>query len=98
MCRNPVPTRSSPVLGDNYTVAFKLESTVPAWLRAIGATSMPLGLDLQGGVHFLMQVDQSDVIEKQENSYADDIRSLLRDKQIRYESVTRNSQGRRAFR
>src|SRR5574337_119805 len=78
------------LLGDNYTVAFKLQSTVPAWLGAIGARSMPLGLDLQGGVHFLMQVDQNDVIDKQESSYADDIRSLLRDNKIRYESVTRN--------
>jgi preprotein translocase subunit SecD len=79
------------LLGDKYTVAFKLQSTVPAWLGAIGARSMPLGLDLQGGVHFLMQVDQDDVIDKQESSYADDIRSLLRDKNIRYESVARNS-------
>ena len=79
------------LLGDKYTVAFKLQSTVPAWLGAIGARSMPLGLDLQGGVHFLMQVDQNDVIDKQESNYADDIRSVLRDKKIRYESVTRNS-------
>jgi preprotein translocase subunit SecD len=78
-------------LGDGYTVAFKLQSNVPGWLSAIGARSMPLGLDLQGGVHFLMQVDQKDAIEKQENSYADDIRSLLRDKNIRYESVTRSA-------
>ncbi len=78
-------------LGDGYTVAFKLQSNVPSWLRAIGARSMPLGLDLQGGVHFLMQVDQNDAIDKQENSYADDIRSLLRQKNIRYESVTRNT-------
>jgi len=77
-------------LGDGYTVAFKLQSTVPAWLRAVGARSMPLGLDLQGGVHFLMQVDQDDVLDKQEDSYADDIRSLLRDKNIHYESVARN--------
>ena len=75
------------LLGDSYSVAFKLESTVPGWLRAIGARSMPLGLDLQGGVHFLMQVDGKDVIDKQESSYAEDIRSLLRDKKIRYESV-----------
>jgi len=79
------------VLGDGYTVAFKLQSNVPGWLSAIGARSMPLGLDLQGGVHFLMQVDQKDAIEKQENSYADDIRSLLRQKNIRYESVTRST-------
>jgi preprotein translocase subunit SecD len=78
-------------LGDGYTVAFKLQSNVPGWLRAIGARSMPLGLDLQGGVHFLMQVDQNDAIDKQENSYADDIRNLLRQKNIRYESVTRNT-------
>ncbi len=79
-------------LGDDYTVAFNLKSTVPNWLTAIGAKSMPLGLDLQGGVHFLMQVDQNDVVDKQETRYADDIRSLLREKNIRYESVTRNSQ------
>jgi len=78
-------------VGDGYTVAFKLQSNVPGWLQAIGARSMPLGLDLQGGVHFLMQVDQNDAIDKQENSYADDIRSLLRQKNIRYESVTRNT-------
>jgi preprotein translocase subunit SecD len=79
------------VLGDGYTVAFKLQSVVPGWLRAVGARSMPLGLDLQGGVHFLMQVDENDAIDKQESSYADDIRSLLRDKNIRYESVARNT-------
>lgn len=78
-------------LGDSYTVAFKLQSTVPRWLQAIGARSMPLGLDLQGGVHFLMQVDQSDVVDKQENSYADNIRALLRTKNIHYESVVRNA-------
>jgi len=79
-------------LGDGYTVAFKLQPTVPRWLTAIGANAMPLGLDLQGGVHFLMQVDQNDVIDKQETTYADDIRSLLRDKKLRYLSVTRNPQ------
>ena len=79
-------------LGDNYTVALNLASTVPGWLRAIHANSMPLGLDLQGGVHFLMSVDQNAVVDKQEERYADDIRSLLREKNIRYESVTRNAQ------
>lgn len=79
-------------VGDDYTVAFNLKSTVPGWLNAIGAKPMPLGLDLQGGVHFLMQVDQDDVIDKQETRYADDIRALLREKNIRYESVTRNAQ------
>ncbi|GAB3783440.1 protein translocase subunit SecD [Dyella agri] len=79
------------LLGDGYTVAFKLQSSVPRWLTTIGANSMPLGLDLQGGVHFLMQVDQSGVLDKLENSYADDIRNQLRDKNIRYESVTRST-------
>lgn len=78
-------------LGDDYTVAFNLESTVPRWLQAIGARSMPLGLDLQGGVHFLMAVDQNDVLDKQEARYTGDIASLLHDKNIHYSSVERNS-------
>jgi len=80
------------VLGDNYTVALNLASTVPSWLRAIHANSMPLGLDLQGGVHFLMRVDQDAVVDKQEERYANDLRSLLREKNIRYDSVNRNAQ------
>ena len=79
------------LLGDGYTVALKLQSSVPRWLQAIHANAMPLGLDLQGGVHFLMQVDQSGVLDKLENSYADDIRSELRGKNIRYDSVTRST-------
>jgi preprotein translocase subunit SecD len=80
-------------LGDKYTVALNLASTVPAWMRAIGANSMPLGLDLQGGVHFLMQVDQKSVLDGQEQRYVDDIRSLLRDKGIRNAKVNRSAQG-----
>jgi len=80
-----------PVLGDDYTVAFNLESTVPKWLQAIGARAMPLGLDLQGGVHFLMDVDQKDVLDKQEIRYTGDITALLRDKNIPFTSVARNS-------
>lgn len=80
-------------LGDNYIVALNLASTVPGWMRAIGAREMPKGLDLQGGVHFLMQVDDKDVIEKQLQRYADDIRSALRDRNIRYQSVARSGEG-----
>src|SRR5690606_944175 len=80
-------------LGDNYTVALNLASTVPQWMRAIGANSMPLGLDLQGGVHFLMQVDQKSFLLGQEQRYVDDIRSLLREKEIRNAKVDRGSQG-----
>jgi preprotein translocase subunit SecD len=78
-------------LGDSYTIAFNLESTVPSWLRAIGGRPMPLGLDLQGGVRFLMAVDQDDVIDKQENRYTQDITALLKDKKIQFVSVARNA-------
>ena len=80
-------------LGEQYVVAPNLASTVPAWMRAIGAREMPKGLDLQGGVHFLMEVDDKDVLEKQLQRYSDDIRSALRDKNIRYQSVGRGPQG-----
>src|SRR3546814_8473134 len=53
-----------PVLGENYVVALNLASTVPPWLEALRARPMLLGLDLQGGVHFLLQVDQQAALEK----------------------------------
>ncbi len=80
-------------LGDNYTVALNLATTVPKWLQAIGARAMPLGLDLQGGVHFLMAVDQDAVLQKQQQRYLDDIRSILRQKQIPYDAVTVSGNG-----
>ena len=80
-----------PLLGDDYTVAYNQQSTVPAWLSAIGGRSMPLGLDLQGGVRFLMAVDQNDVVDKQETRYAQDIAALLKDKKISFVSVARNA-------
>ncbi len=80
-------------LGDDYTVALNLATTVPKWLQAIGARSMPLGLDLQGGVHFLMSVDQQAVIKKQQQRYLDDIRSTLRQKKIPYEAVSLSGKG-----
>jgi preprotein translocase subunit SecD len=72
-----------------YVVALNLASTVPAWLDAIGAQSMVLGLDLQGGVHFVMEVDQRAALEKRENALADDIRGILREADIRYREVAR---------
>lgn len=80
-------------LGDRYTTALNLASTVPGWLRAIGANSMPLGLDLQGGVHFLMQVDQKSVHDTQQQHHVDDIRGLLRERGIRNASVAAGAQG-----
>ncbi len=76
-------------LGDNYTVALNLLPATPAWIRAIGANPMYLGLDLRGGVHFLMQVDMVAALKKAEERYVDDLRSLLRDKKVRYLTVNR---------
>ncbi|MCB1636427.1 MAG: protein translocase subunit SecD, partial [Xanthomonadales bacterium] len=72
-----------------FVVALNLASTVPGWLRGIGADSMPLGLDLQGGVHFLMEVDQRDVTNREYDRYVDDVRASLREQGIDYLSVTR---------
>ena len=80
-------------LGSGYNVALNLASTVPDWLTAIGGKSMALGLDLRGGVHFLMEIDQRAALEKQAERKADDIRSILRSNDIRYRSVTRGPQG-----
>lgn len=78
-------------LGENYTVALNLASTVPDWLSNLGAKPMVLGLDLQGGVHFVLQVDQKAALEKRLDGYAEDIRSSLRDARIPYQSVERRS-------
>ena len=80
-------------LGNDYVVAVNLASTVPGWLSALGGKPMLLGLDLRGGVHFKMEVDQRAALDKRENGFADDIRSLLRDKSIKYTGVTRNAEG-----
>ena len=74
-------------LGRGYIVAQNLASTVPAWLEAIGARPMLLGLDLQGGVHFLLQVDQQAVLERREATFAEQIRVVLRENRIATEEV-----------
>lgn len=80
-------------LGNDYVVALNLASTVPSWLESIRARPMTLGLDLQGGVRFLMQVDQAAAMEKRLESMADDVRVQLRDARIRYDSVERTPDG-----
>ena len=80
-------------LGAGYVVALNLASTVPDWLKALGGKPMFLGLDLRGGVHFLMQVDRNAALDKRFDAYAEDLRVLLREKRIRYESVERSSDG-----
>jgi preprotein translocase subunit SecD len=79
------------VYGDRYTVALNLAPATPNWLRAIGASPMYLGLDLRGGVHFLMQVDMEAAIRQAEERYAEDIRTLLRDNKIRYGAVDKSN-------
>jgi preprotein translocase subunit SecD len=80
-------------LGDQYIVALNMASTTPAWLSAMGASPMPLGLDLQGGVHFLLEVDQKATIDKLQTRYRDDISTALRDAKIRYDSVSATPNG-----
>jgi len=80
-------------LGDPYVVALNLAHSTPSWLRAIGGKPMTLGLDLQGGVHFLMQVDMETARNQQLDRYVDDIRAALRDKGIRYVSVRHEGNG-----
>jgi preprotein translocase subunit SecD len=82
-----------PELGARYTTALNLASTVPSWLSALGAHPMTLGLDLQGGVHFLMEVDQKAALDKRENAYAEEIRALLREQKFTGYDVTRGAEG-----
>jgi preprotein translocase subunit SecD len=79
-------------LGSNYVVAMNLASNVPSWLKAIGAKPMPLGLDLQGGVHFLMEVDKKSAIDKRFEAYLAELRGALRDAGIGYESIDRSGE------
>lgn len=79
-----------PVLGENYVVALNLATTVPSWLENLFARPMLLGLDLQGGVHFLLQVDQKAALDKRLDAYADDVRVALREAHVGYESVERS--------
>src|SRR3546814_5444272 len=79
-----------PVLGENYVVALNLASTVPPWLEALRARPMLLGLDLQGGVHSLPQVDQKAALEKRLDAYAQDIHVAPREAREAYESVDRH--------
>jgi preprotein translocase subunit SecD len=76
-------------LGEDYVVALNLLSRSPRWLASIGALPMYLGLDLRGGVHFLLQVDMKAAINKKIDTTVGDIRGTLRDKKIQYSGVAR---------
>ena len=71
----------------NYIIALTNESTTPHWMQAINAKPMSLGLDLRGGVHFLMQVDMKGALDRAADRNAADIRGLLREKKVQYNGV-----------
>ncbi len=77
-------------LGRNYVVALNLAPATPDWLSKFGAEPMSLGLDLRGGVHFLMEVDMDAAVDKAEERYISELRSFLRKNKVRYKTITRN--------
>jgi preprotein translocase subunit SecD len=80
-------------LGQKYTVALNLAPATPEWLEAVGGSPMKLGLDLRGGVHFLMEVDMGEAIRKMEEAKVADFRSQLREEKIRYAGVRKTPKG-----
>jgi preprotein translocase subunit SecD len=85
--------RVQATLGDAYAVALNLAPSTPGWLRALNALPMYLGLDLRGGVYFLLKVDMVAAQRQAQERYAGDLRALLREKKLRYGSVGREGAG-----
>ena len=79
-------------LGKDYTVALNLLSQTPSWLLAIGAKPMYLGLDLRGGVHFLLEVDMKAALDKSAESSVGDFRTTLRKEKVNYFGISREGQ------
>lgn len=77
-------------LGDGYVVAMKNAPTTPAWLQALNAAPMKLGLDLAGGVHFLLEVDIASAVTKRQEINTDEMKEKLRKEKIRYTSLSHN--------
>ena len=80
-------------LNDSYTVALTLLPAAPTWITDIGALPMYLGLDLRGGVHFLLEVDMDNAVHRAEERYVSDLRSALREGKVRYRSIKRELNG-----
>ena len=80
-------------LGSQYVVALNLAPATPTWIDELGVLPMYLGLDLRGGVHFLMEVDMEGAIRLAEQRYAGDLRQMLREEKIRYAGITRRDTG-----
>ncbi len=78
-------------LGDDYVVALNLAPTTPEWLQKIGAKPMKLGLDLRGGVHFLLEVDMDKAIAQRMETSATDLRRSLRDNKLKFNSLSLNN-------
>ncbi|AIZ31676.1 protein translocase subunit SecD [Pseudomonas sp. K1(2024)] len=74
-------------LGDDYVVALNLAQTTPQWLRNLGASPMKLGLDLSGGVHFLLEVDMDKAMSARMKVYDGEVKTLLRKERVRYRSL-----------
>ncbi|MFW1677635.1 protein translocase subunit SecD [Pontibacter sp. JAM-7] len=75
------------VVGDDYVVALNLAPTTPDWLTSIGAGPMKLGLDLRGGVHFLLEVDLPKAVDQKLENYASEIKGKLREEKLRYRTL-----------
>jgi len=80
-------------LPTGYTIALTLLPAAPDWLSGLGALPMYLGLDLRGGVHFLLEVDMASAQRRAEDRYVADLRSTLREAKIRYRGIARNTSG-----
>jgi preprotein translocase subunit SecD len=86
------------ILGENYTVALNLAPTTPDWLTDIGAGPMKLGLDLRGGVHFLLEVDMVTAVSQRLEVYVSEIKANLRKERLRYRQVETLDDGTLAVR
>ncbi|WP_440997313.1 protein translocase subunit SecD [Arhodomonas sp. SL1] len=82
-------------LGSSYTVALNLAESTPQWLRSLGGSPMFLGLDLRGGVHFLMEVDVDAAVEQRLERYVNEFRTVLREERVRYDGVAMETGGLR---
>lgn len=80
-------------LASGTTVALTLLPAAPDWLSQVGALPMYLGLDLRGGVHFLLEVDMQSAVRRAEDRYVADLRSTLREAKIRYQKIGRDGSG-----
>ena len=83
----------SDALGDKYVTALNLAPTTPDWLTNLGAGPMKLGLDLRGGVHFLLEVDMVQAVAQRLDVYVSEIKSSLRAEKLRYRAVSRETDG-----